>query len=62
MGRTPGMTPQELRQRIEANDSSAVLLARSLDVTRATIYNWLKGTHPIDRATAIAIRKVLPRK
>lgn len=60
---TTGMTPDELRELMQANGvTSADELAVKLDVHRTTVFRWLAGSRRIDRAHALLIRSVLAKK
>ena len=53
------MKPEELRELLAKKKVSQRELARRMGVHFTTVFRWLKGSPPIDRANALLIREVL---
>lgn len=60
---TPGMTPDQLRELMQANNvESADDLAARIGVHRTTVFRWLAGSRRIDIAAAALVRSVLTKQ
>lgn len=56
----PGMTPEEFTFIVNECGMKVKDIARTLGVSRQSIFDWRKGNAPINKVTATAIRSLLP--